>query len=126
MIDLEQFIETRSLALSHAKFMEEKEQLPPGAEISVAKKKEIERLEKKLRKRLYKNLCSDVLPIKRIASINPKLAKKLLISFHFEVFSSMNTRIDRFKIEAFTKEEAWLEAWKKARAYPGKVNLKIS
>ena len=141
MKDLERFIETKSLALDHSKLMEEKEQLPPGAEISPAKKKEIERLEKKLRKRLYKSLNSDVLPVFKTAitkkdlefidhqeilrrQMKGDLSSKII--FRFDVFSSMNTRVDRFKIEALTKKEAWKEAEKRAEKYPGKTKLKIS
>lgn len=128
---IENFFNSRSreLALKHVYLMQEIEELPPGTNILIAKKKEAEALEEELRKKLYEALNSDVLPvlpIKSIKAINPKLAKKLTIPFHFELFSSMNTRIDGFKIEAPTKEEAWKEAEKKAKKYPGKTKLKIS
>lgn len=143
MSNLEKFFETKGLALNHAYLMREKEQLPPGKEISVAKKKEIEALEKELRKILYKSLISDVLPVKLPAilkkdlefikhqkisrkQIEGALKKEVKIPFHFDVFSSMNTKIDRFKVEALTKEEAWKEAEEKAKKYPGKTKLKIS
>ncbi len=125
MVDLGN-LNAMQLALSHVYLMQEIEELPPGSNVLLAKKKEAEALEDELRKRLYNCLKGDVFPIKRIASINPRLAKKLLIPFHFEVFSSMNTKIDKFKIEAVTKEEAWKEAEEKAKKYPGKTKLKIS
>lgn len=116
----------KELALKHVYLMQEIEELPPGSNILIAKKKEIEALEDELRKRLYRFVSSDILPIKTIATISPRLAKKLMIPFHFEVFSSMNTKIDRFKIEALTKKQAWIEAREKARTYPGNIHLKIS
>jgi len=117
----------RELASRHAQLMEKIENLPPGTEVSLDKKEKIKALEEELSKRLYENLSSDVLPIVSTFPSKAKLIeRKMMIPFHFEVFSSMNVRVDRFKIEASTKEEAWKEAGKKAREYPGKVNLKIS
>lgn len=125
MIDLGN-LNALQLALSHVYLMQEIEELPPGTNILIAKKKEAEALEDELRKRLYKCVNRNAFPIKSITAINPKLAKKLLIPFNFEVFSSMKTLIDRFKVEASTKEEAWKEAEEKAKKYPGDVKLKIS
>lgn len=51
--------------------------------------------------------------------------KKLTITFRFEVYSMLNVLIDRFNIEAMTKDEAWLKSRKKAREYPGQVKLKL-
>lgn len=119
------------LTLKHCYLMQEIEGLPPGSNILLVKKKEAEALEDELRKRLHKNLNSDVLPANYIATLKsprkPKpTEKKTMIPFRFEVFSSMKTLIDRFKVEASTKEEAWKEAEEKAKKYPGDVKLKIS
>lgn len=117
----------RELASKHAVLMDEIEKLPPGSVISSGKKKKIEAMEKELRKRLYQNLSSDVLPIVITPYSKPKYSEnEAMITFNFEAFSSLNTKIDRFKVDAPTKVEAWKEARKKAKKYPGDVNLKIS
>ena len=51
--------------------------------------------------------------------------KKLTITFHFEVYSTLNVLIDRFNIETLTVDEAWLKARKKQRTYPGNIILKM-
>jgi len=117
----------RQLASRHAQLMEQIENLPPGTGVSFDKKEKIKALEEELLKRLYRNLSSDVLPIVSTFPSKAKLIeRKMMIPFNFEVFSSLNVRVDRFKIEASTKEEAWKEAKKKALKYPGNINLKIS
>ena len=65
-----------------------------------------------------------------IKRINQKLAerskaKKLTITFRFEIYSIFNVLIDRFNIEVFTVDEAWLEARRKQRQYPGQTTLKM-
>ena len=115
---------SKELALQHARLMETIEDLPPGTEISPEVEKEVRRLEVQLRRRLYRYLKGGVLPI--LATAAKTLKKKTEILFHFDVFSLLNTRIDRFKVPAPTKEEAWEEARKRALQYPGQVHLKIS
>lgn len=123
MKNLEKF-NARELTSKHACLMEDVEQLPPGTEISPEKKRNITALEKELRKRLYNLLNSDVLPV---IATNAKIIKdKALIAFNFDVISELNTLIDRFKVEAKTKDEAWKIAKKRAKKYPSNVNLKIS
>lgn len=52
--------------------------------------------------------------------------KKLTITFCFDVYSIFNyVLVDRFNIEALTVDEAWLEARKRGRKYPGAVALKM-
>jgi hypothetical protein len=53
-------------------------------------------------------------------------SKKLTITFRFKVYSMLNVLVDRFNIEAMTRDEAWLKARKKQRGYPSQVILKIS
>ena len=115
---------SKELALQHARLMEKIEDLPLGTEISPKVEKETRRLEADLRRRLYRLLQGDVLPI--LATVAKALKKKTEILFHFDVFSLLNTRIDRFKVPAPTKEEAWEKARKQALRYPGQVHLKIS
>ncbi|MCK4760393.1 MAG: hypothetical protein KAT69_10120 [Candidatus Aminicenantes bacterium] len=123
----------KELSMKHARIMEEIEQLPPGTEISSAKKKELVALKKELQKILEENLIGDVIPvrltIREILSTPKSIEEKViapLIPFNFEVFSGINTRIGRFRIEATSKEEAWKKARKKALMYQGQVSLKIS
>lgn len=63
MINLEKFLNTQRLALSHAYLMQEIEQLPPGTEISLAKRSEIKELEEELKKKLMRNLIGDPFPV---------------------------------------------------------------
>lgn len=115
------------LTLKHARIRQEREQLPPGAEISPAKKEEMCAIEEELRRRLYKNLGGDALPTITTGPGGPSQGEdKPKISFRFEVISSLKTKIDTFKIEAITKEAAWIEAEERAKKYPGKVSLKSS
>ena len=118
------------LTLKHARLTDDLEKLPPGAEISSQILKKKIALEKELQCRLYSLLIGDVLPVMPtildIIGIPKPVEKKAGIIFNFEVLSGLNTRLDRFKIEAFTKDEAWEKAKKKAKKYPGDVNLKIS
>jgi hypothetical protein len=112
------------LTFKHALVMQEIEELPAGSNILRVKKKEAVAYEEELRTRLYGLLINSVLPV--LITAPKKAEKKMMIPFHFEVFSSMNVRVDRFKIDATTKDEAWIKARAKARTYPGKVSLKIS
>ena len=114
----------RELTSQHVELMDEIENLPPGTEISPFMKKKKVALEEDLRRRLYSLLLGDVLPI--IPMVIKVIEKKALIIFHFDVLSELNTLIDRFKINATTKDEAWKEAREKAETYPGQVSLKIS
>jgi len=133
MKNLEEFFETKELVLKHSHLMREIEQLPPGAQISPSKMNEKKALEKVFQDKLHRNLIGDVLPVlpskPTIAEIlsKPKIIKKeKLISFNFDVISELNTLIDRFKIEATSKDKAWEEAREKESEYPGIVKLKIS
>jgi len=130
---------SKELALQHARLMEKVEDLPPGTIVAPEVTAEIKRLEAHLRRRLYRHLKGDVLPILVITNgaitkngpcytINTQeeLREEGDILFYFDVFSTLNTRIDQFEIPAPTKEEAWLKARKKSKEYPGKVHLKIS
>lgn len=131
------------LTLKHVYLMQEIEQLPPGSNILKVRKEEAGALVKELRSRLHKLLVNSFFPMKLPVilkkdlefiehqkncrkQIEGALKKEVKIPFHFDVLSSLNYKIDRFKVEAPTKEEAWKEAEKKAKGYPGKVNLKIS
>lgn len=121
------------LALHHAHLMAEIEQQPPGTQISPAKKREIKAIEKKLQGKLYESLIGDVLPIhptiEDLLSKSKPIEKKALgplITFHFEAFSAINTRIEEFKIDAISKEEAWKDAREKTKGSPQQINLKIS
>lgn len=123
----------RELALHHAWFMDGLEKLPPGTKISPAKEKEKLAYEKELRRRLEDNLIGDVLPVRPTVRQLIDGAKTIrnkpigaLIPFNFEVFSEINTRIGRFRIEATSKDEAWKKARKKAAKYQGQASLKIS
>lgn len=117
----------RELASKHAWLMDEIEKLPPRTE-TTEKRKEADELQVELRRRLYSlqrySLKDSVLPI--LATVAKAIMRKGDILFHFDVFSTLNTRIDHFKIPALTKDEAWIKAREKARKYPGNVNLKIS
>jgi len=63
VINLEDFIYTKSLALSHASLMEEIEQLPPGTKLSLAKRSKLEELKVELKKKLIRNLIGDPFPV---------------------------------------------------------------
>lgn len=123
MSNLKRF-NARELASKHVWLMDDIEKLPPGTATIPGKKKEAQELEADLRQRLYRLMIGDVLPI--LATAAKTLKKKTEILFHFDVFSLLNTRIDRFKVPAPTKEEAWEKARKQALQYPGQVHLKIS
>ena len=129
----------REIALKHARLRAEIGQLPPGTKAATEKTQEARRLQAELRQRLYSFMTSEVLPV--LAITNGTIMKngsyhtidtqggsreKGDIVFHFDVFSLLNTRIDRFKVPAPTKEEAWEKARKRAEKYPGQVKLKIS
>lgn len=117
---------TYELTLRHARLMNDIEKLPSGSTVTPKKIKEKADLEETLQNKLYSLLIGDVLPIIPTAIKRIPSADKIMITFHFEVFSSLNTKVDRFKIDAPTKTEAWKKARKKAKTYPGSVNLKIS
>lgn len=123
MSNLEKF-NARELASKHVWLMDDIEKLPPGTATIPEKKKEAQELEADLRRRLYRLLQGDVLPI--LATAVKALKKKMDILFRFDVFSLLNTRIDRFNVPAPTKEDAWEKARKRALQYPGQVHLKIS
>jgi len=121
--------------------MEKVEGLPPGTIIAPEVTAEIKKLQAELYERLKRYMKGNPLRVhipaptkkelefikhKKITREQIEEAVALKIIFHFSVFSSLNVRIGQFKVEAFTKEEAWLEARKKSREYPGKVTLKIS
>ncbi|MCK4646646.1 MAG: hypothetical protein KAU46_10365 [Candidatus Aminicenantes bacterium] len=123
----------KELSMKHARIMEEIEQLPPGTEISPKKKKELATFEKELQEILEGKLIGDVLPIRPtirdLISKSKPIEKKAdgpLITFHFEAFSAINTRIKKFKIDATSKNEAWEMAREKTKNHPGQINLKIS
>lgn len=133
--------QSKELTLQHARLMEKVEDLPPGTVVSPEVCAEIKRLQTDLYKRLYRYMKSNILPIKVPAPSKKDLefiehqeicqkqieeAVGLKISFNFEVFSSLNTRIDKFKIEATTKKKAMVEAQTRADKYPGRVKIKIS
>lgn len=123
----------KELSMKHARLMEKIEHLPPGTKLCPEIIKEKATLEKELQEILEENLIGDVLPIhptiKDLISKSKPIEKKAdgpLITFHFEAFSAINTRIKKFKVDAITKDEAWKEAREKTKGYPGQVNLKIS
>lgn len=119
--------QSKELALQHARLMEKVEDLPPGTVVAPEVCAKIERLQAELRNRLRYLLVNNAAPIFITASGETEgIQKELMIPFHFDVFSSMNVKIDKFKIEAPTKDKAWLKAREKSREYPGKVKLKIS
>jgi len=114
------------LTLKHCYLMQEIEDLPAGSNILKVKTEEAKALEEELRTRLYSLLINSVLPILITTPRKAKeIEKKIMIPFHFEVFSSLNTRVDRFKVDASTKKEAWIEAKERAKKYPGDITLKI-
>ena len=131
----------RELALKHARLRAEIETLPLGTKATMDMAREAQRLQAELYERLYRYMKSNVLPIKLPAPTkkdlefidHQKITREQIegavapkISFNFEVFSSLNTRVDRFKIDAPTKKEAMAKAELRAKKYPGRVKVKIS
>lgn len=132
---------SKELAMQHARLIEKTEQLPPGTVVAPEVTAEIKRLQAELYERLYSYMRGQVLPVlvpapsKRDLEFidHQKIVRKQIegplppqIPFNFEVFSSVNTRIDRFKVPAATKAEAWKEAREREKKYPGRVKIKIS
>jgi len=139
----------RQLTSKHAQLRAEIETLPPGTKAATEKAQEAQRLQADLRRRLYSFMKGDVLPVLATAAKTIKLpvpSKKDLewvdhqkickeqiagalgagISFNVEVSSPLKTLVDRFKVVAPTKAEAWKVARERAKKYPGQVKIKIS
>lgn len=140
----------RELASKHLQLRVEIETLRPGTKAATEKAQEAQRFQTDLYRRLYSFMKGDVLPVLATAAKTIKLpapSKKDLefisdqkiireqiegplppqILFHFDVYSKVNTRLGKIRVQDTNKSDAWDKARKRAnKKYSGPVYLKIS